>query len=203
MEARLRDVFDALVPIPSEEWAEFWPHVRERHFPTGAYVYREHHAAPDVHYIISGMVRLYHNGDGVEYVRGFDFEGRFIAAYESVVTGRPSQINMQALEPVHALAFPGSLLLQLYDRHWCWERFGRKILEQLWFKRQDKEMRFRLFTPEEHYRLLIQRKSPLIGRVPLRQLASYLQITPETLSRIRARVKRNPGRHVPDPAATA
>jgi hypothetical protein len=61
-----------------------------------------------------------------------------------------------------------------------------------WMQHQDKEMRFRVYGPEAHYRLLLERGSPLIGRVPLRHLASYLQITPETLSRIRRRVRVEP-----------
>ena len=82
-------------------------------------------------------------------------------------------------------------MAQLYDRHPCWDRVGRKLLEEQWRRRQDKEMRFRSYTAEEHYRLLIQRRSPLIERVPLRHLASYMRITPETLSRIRARLRGN------------
>jgi CRP-like cAMP-binding protein len=190
-EDHLRAVMTELSAIPDPEWTFFWQHVRQRRFSRGAHVYREGEPAGDVHFLLAGLVRLYHGGDGEELVRGFDYEGRFIAMYESVITGCPARLNVQALEPVHSLVFTGSLLLQLYDRHRCWERFGRRVLELHWVRRQDKEMRFRLHGPEEHYRLLLARGSPLIGRVPLRQLASYLQITPETLSRIRSRVARD------------
>jgi len=189
-ESHLRDKFSDIVSIPDVEWDFFWPNVKRRTFAAGAHVYQERRPANEVHYIVQGLIRIYQNGDGVEYVRGFDFEGRFIAVYESVLTGGDSKVNMQALEPLQTLAFPAPLLLQLYERHRCWDRFGRKILEQMWLQRQDKEMRFSTLSPEEHYRLLLERNSPLIGRVPLRQLASYLRIAPETLSRIRARVHR-------------
>ncbi len=134
-------------------------------------------------------MRLYYNHDGRELLRGFDYEGRFVAAYVSVLTGEPAILSVQALEPTHTLAFPGDLLRSLYERHPCWDRFGRRVLEMQWTREMDRARRFRIYAPEEHYRLLIERGSPLVDRVPLNQLASYLQITPETLSRIRARIR--------------
>lgn len=189
LEARLRGVFAELADIPDEEWRFFWSHVQEHRFRAGAHLFREGKPAGAIHYLLSGLVRIYHMADGAELVRGFDYEGRFVTILESVLTGDPSPLNVQAIEPTHALWFPGAMLAHLYDRHLCWERVGRKLLEQQWIRRQDKEMRFRLYSPEEHYRLLLKRKSPLVSRLPLRQLASYLQITPETLSRIRARLR--------------
>jgi hypothetical protein len=98
------------------------------------------------------------------------------------------------------LSFTGRVLQSMYARDACWERFGRLVLEMDWIRRADKNRRFRIYTPDEHYRLLIERRSPLIDRVPLHQLASFLQITPETLSRIRARMREEAAG---DPATAA
>lgn len=188
--AALRAAMHALSPLPDAEWAFFSSHVRDRSFAIGDFLFRERAPAIDAHFIVHGLVRIYQSGDGTEFVRGFDFENRFVAMYGALLTGDPSHLNVQALEQVRTLSFPASLLHQLYDRHACWERFGRRMLEQKLLQWQDKESRFRTLTPEAHYRLLVTRQSPLLGRVPLHQLAAYLQITPETLSRIRARVHR-------------
>jgi CRP-like cAMP-binding protein len=188
-QTRLRSVFDSLADIPAREWDHFWSHVREHRFATRQYLFREAGPAPLILFILSGLVRLYHNEDGRELVRGFDYEDRFIADYESVLTGCPASFSVQALEPVHALAFPAPLLETLYARHPCWDRVGRRMIELQWLRQVDKERRFRLHSPEAHYRALIARQSPLIDRVPLNQLASFLRITPETLSRIRARLR--------------
>ena len=187
----LRAVFCALADIPDVEWRFFRAHIRERQFRPREHLVREGLTHSHLFYVVSGLVRNYHNDEDGELVRGFDFEGRFAGVYECALAAAPSTMSVQALERTHTLAFPGVVMAQLYDRHPCWDRVGRKLLEEQWTRRQDKEMRFRSYTAEEHYRLLIQRRSPLIERVPLRHLASYMRITPETLSRIRARLRGN------------
>jgi CRP-like cAMP-binding protein len=197
LERQLRAVFGSLATSPETEWDYFRKHFREGRFAAGESVVQEGTVAGQVHYIALGLVRIYHNKDGAELVHGFDYEGRFCAVYESVLTGQPSEFGIQALEPTHTIWFPGETFLHLYDRHPCWERVGRKMLEEQYVRRQDKEKRFRRLKPDEHYKLLLARNSPLVTRVPLNQLASYLQIAPETLSRIRSRI-RSADRDLPD-----
>jgi CRP-like cAMP-binding protein len=192
-ESTLHAVFSGFAGIPGDEWQHFWTHVRERHFDRREHLFQQGRRALSVHYILSGLVRLYYHEDGREVVRGFDYEGRFVTAYESVLTGGPATFSGQAIEPTRTLAFSGEVLARMYDRHPCWDRVGRRILESQWLRQIDKDRRFRVYSPEQHYRALLARRSPLIDRVPLNQLASFLQITPETLSRIRTRVRRERG----------
>ena len=174
--------------IPETEWRYFWSQTCCRDFSARDHLVREGHSTSAIHFIVSGLVRLYYNRDGRELVRGFDFEGRWATVYESVLTGDPSTFSIETLEPTRTISFSARVLDALYARHPCWDRFGRRILEAQWIRQSDKARRFRVYSPEEHYRLLIARRSPLIDRVPLNQLASFLQITPETLSRIRGRL---------------
>jgi CRP-like cAMP-binding protein len=189
-ERAMRAACDELAAIPDAEWRYFWSRVRAREFSPRQHLVREGHAAPCIHFILSGLVRLYYNRDGREFVRGFDFEHRWAAAYDSVLTGEPATFSIETLEPTSTLSFTGDGLQEMYRRHPCWDRLGRRILEAQWIRQSDKARRFGVYSPEEHYRLLIARQSPIIDRVPLNQLASFLQITPETLSRIRARIRR-------------
>jgi CRP-like cAMP-binding protein len=180
--------FCELSDLPDSEWLHFRHFVHERRFERGEYLIREGGDGGTLHYIVAGLVRFYYNGDGVEKVRGFDYEGRFSGCYESVLTGAPAPYSIQALEPVRTLSFQGDVFTTLFDRHPAWDRIGRRILETHLVRRGDKETRFRTLSPEAHYVLLIQRDPPFLSRVPLHQIASYLGITPETLSRIRARI---------------
>lgn len=187
-EAAMRTVFTELAGIPDDEWSHFRSVLRERRFEPRQVLIREGNPGPMIHFIVSGLVRLYYSDDGRDLVSGFDCENRFVTAYESVLTGEPATFSVEAIEPTQTIYFSGDDLKRLYQRHPCWDRFGRRILEMQWIKQADKMRRFRVLDAEEHSRLLIQRNSPIINRVPLNQLASFLRVTPETLSRIRASV---------------
>ena len=190
-ELALRSAFTELSDIPAGEWRHFWSQVRERQFAPREHLFLQDKPAPCIHYILRGLVRLFYNDDGREIVRGFDYETRFVTAYESVLTGGPATFGCQAIEPTVTLSFTGDVLTRAYNRHPCWDRLGRRILELQWIRQIDKDRRFRIYSPEQHYRVLLERRSPIVNRVPLNQLASFLQVTPETLSRIRARVRRD------------
>jgi CRP-like cAMP-binding protein len=128
-ESRFRAVFNELAPIPDLEWTFFWSHVQERRYAARQHLLREGLPAPTIHFILVGLVWLYHSGDGRALVRGFDYEGRFVAEYEAALTGEQASFSVQAIEPTHTLAFPGELLRRPYDRHPCWDRVGRKLLD--------------------------------------------------------------------------
>ena len=175
-------------PIPDEEWAYVVPHLRRHHFARGEHLSWEGRASDRIHFVWRGSVRAYYLADGREMTRSFVFEGRFAAGVMS--DGRPAHVSKQALEATDTVSLPASLLPELYARHRCWERIGRRIAEEDWINKEEKELRFRLYTPEEHYAVLLAAGSLMTRRVPLRHLASYLGITPETLSRIRGRMAR-------------
>ncbi len=187
----LRRRFESLADIPEGEWRFFQGHLLERTFTPGQRLLREGQYDPTVFFVVEGLLRLYHTRDGIEQVRGFDYEGRFTGSYESLLTGGPCAFSIEALERTRTLSFSGEILTTLYERHPCWDRVMRRMLEMQWVRHQDKERRFRLYDAEEHYRLLLEREPAFLHRVPLHQVASYLGITPETLSRVRSRIRRD------------
>lgn len=187
---RLRAVLERFAPIPDDEWAWFAGYLRPHHFTRGENLLREGSMVTRMYFILRGCTRTYYLADGREVNRNFTFEGRFAGG--SSIAGRAAHASVQALEPTDALGFSIDLLPVMYDRHRCWERIGRRIAEMYWQEKEEKELRFRLHAPEEHYRLLVARGHLMTQRVPLRHLASYLGVAPETLSRIRTRIAAQP-----------
>jgi CRP-like cAMP-binding protein len=183
---RLRAALERFAAIPDDEWSWFRPHLQRQHVRRGEHLVREGGVVHRKYFILRGCTRTYYLADGREMTRNFSFEGRF--AGSSVLAGRAAHVSVQALEPTDVLGFSGDLLAVMYDRHRCWERIGRRVAEEFWLEKEEKELRFRLHSPEEHYRLLVARGHLMTRRVPLRHLASYLGVAPETLSRIRARI---------------
>jgi CRP-like cAMP-binding protein len=78
-------------------------------------------------------------------------------------------------------------LKSLYDKHKNIERLGRLIAENLYLSVANRLDSFLFLTPEERYKILIERNSKLLQEVPQYMIASYLGVKPETLSRIRTR----------------
>jgi CRP-like cAMP-binding protein len=187
----IRALLASFAPVPVAEWRFFESHLSERTFRRGEHLQRADRPVTQLYFIADGLVRNYLlDGDGEERTTGFVFAGDLAGDYSSaVVTRTAAAINIDALRPTRAFVFPSSILLALYERHACWDRIGRAIVERQVAKREDKERRFRRFTPEEHYHYLLAHKPHLPAQVPLRYVASYLGIRPETLSRIRRRSK--------------
>jgi CRP-like cAMP-binding protein len=93
---------------------------------------------------------------------------------------------VQALEETEVIEIPYSVLQHLYKIFPETERLGRIITENYYIKLEERFLSLQFKTAKERYQKLLNSKPSLIQRVSLGQIASYLGITQETLSRIRA-----------------
>ena len=174
--------------LPAEEWEFFRSRLARLLVPEGAHFLHEGEVERRIAYVVRGLFRLYSRREGREINLGFDCEDRFVAGYESFVLRTPSSVAIQALENSELLAFDHETLEVAYSRHPCWERIGRLMAERETLQRTRKERELRCLTPQQRYLRLYQRDLPWLGRVPQYHVASFLGVTPETLSRIRARL---------------
>ncbi|NUM72668.1 MAG: Crp/Fnr family transcriptional regulator [Ignavibacteriaceae bacterium] len=166
-------------------YAEYFGHEtikRNRHF------INEGDVCEKLSFIISGMFRFYEISDGEEITTDFSFENSFITSYISLITSEPSQLFIQAMEDSELLTLHISDLRRLYDIDQRFERTGRLIAEQV-FIDNSRRLTSVLKDPAElRYKNLLSRSPHLVQMIPLRYIASYLGIAPETLSRIRKRI---------------
>jgi len=139
-----------------------------------------------LYFIIEGGVRVYYDHPDKEINLFFRFEREFISAYTSFLTQTPSKQCIAALEDTKLIrmSYESSKKLMKYR---VGERVFRKNAEELFILKERREESLLLETPDERYLNLLKNNKDWFQRIPQHYIASYLGLTPETLSRIKKR----------------
>jgi CRP-like cAMP-binding protein len=148
---------------------------------------KEGETAKEVYYLLQGMMRLYYEKDGVDISAYFFTENMFAGAYDSFSFQRPSSHYIEALEECEVLAISYPDLQQLYLEVPKMNELVRKILEERFFALHQLFTSQILDSPEERYLNLLNDNPELLERVPQHHIATFLGVTPVSLSRIRNR----------------
>ncbi|MBR3519807.1 MAG: Crp/Fnr family transcriptional regulator [Paludibacteraceae bacterium] len=140
-------------------------------------------------YVSEGLVRIYYLQYDKEITEQLAHEGDGFLDYESFFNQSPSRRFIQMLEPTTLYLFPRLECEELCNKNMEIRRFFRLMTELVLLlkKRRIQNTIFR--SAKERYQILLDEKPNLVLRVPSIYVASYLGITPETLSRIRSTVK--------------
>lgn len=165
---------DALVPI--------------RTFKKGTVLLKAGQVATESYYCIKGCVHLYYDVDGNERTTAFYTEGQSIASLKSFVNQVPAEHYLACVEDCTLAVWAYSAEKELFRRHPRLESFCRFEVENDFGKAQEALAAFITRTPEQRYQDLMTARPDLLQRVPQYLLASYLGVTPESLSRIRKRI---------------
>jgi CRP-like cAMP-binding protein len=146
--------------------------------------------AKDVYLVIEGCLRLYYEKDGQDLSAYFFTEGMFAGAYDSFTTRRPSRHSIETIEDSTILTVSYTNWLELFREFPRMNLFVRKIIEERFISLHQLFTSHILDSPEERYMQLLKNYPELINRVPQHQLATFLGVTPVSLSRIRNRVSK-------------
>jgi CRP-like cAMP-binding protein len=137
-------------------------------------------------FVNKGCLRTYHVDEkGQEHIAQFAIEGWWISDMYSFLTSTPARLNVDAMEDAELLCIDKPSLEELYLRVPKFERFFRIILQNAFIAHQQRIIANMSKSAEERYLEFLERYPELEQRVPQHQIASYLGITPESLSRIR------------------
>ena len=137
-------------------------------------------------FVAKGMLRQYYFKNGKEVTEHFSYEGCILMCIESLLKQEPTRLVAEALEPATVYLLPYDRLLKLSEDIREINIFYRKVLEFSLITSQIKADSWRFETARERYNLLMKTHPEVIKRARLSHIASYLLMTPETLSRVRA-----------------
>jgi CRP-like cAMP-binding protein len=137
-------------------------------------------------FVMKGCLRAYTvDAQGQEHIAMFGLEGWWISDLYSFLTNTPATQHIDALEDSEVLSIEKSDLDRLYDQVPKFNRFFLKLLQNAFVAHQRRILASISQTAEEQYLDFISRYPSIEQRVPQSQIASYLGLSPETISRIR------------------
>lgn len=139
-------------------------------------------------FVGKGMLRQFYYKNGKDVTEHFSYKGCILMCIESLMKQEPTRLMAEALEPSVVYLLPYEILQKLLEESAEINRFYRKVLEYSLIVSQIKADSWRFETAHERYNLLLRYHPEIIKRAPLSHIASYLLMTPETLSRVRSGV---------------
>lgn len=164
------------------------PFLKKQTLTKGAFLLEEGKICHQIAFIEHGLFRTFYLRDGLEITTCFCKENTITCSYKSVITQQPSDLSIQAIEDCELTVFNYSDLNTLYTKHPFWQIVGRMAAENEFLTIEDYTRFINDLSAKERYQRILKTDPSLLHRVPLVYLASYLQIKPETLSRIRKKL---------------
>lgn len=162
-------------------------HGELRHYKKNEFILHEGDACSFFGFILSGVVKYSctNRTENKPYNVGFSFSNEFIADYPTCLYGMKSELNIQAIIPceiyICSAAIRAICWLSLFSSNFC----CKNAEEQMYFQSYSRYLDLFRFTPEERYLQLLKKCPAILQMVSLKEIASYLKITPVHMSRIR------------------
>ena len=140
-------------------------------------------------FVVSGCLRIFFiNEDGQDSTRYFAFENQFATALTSFITSEPSDEFIQAVEDSEVYYITHKNFYHLLNIIPQWEKFYRIYLETAYVNNTKRLMSFLVQDALEKYRQLLNENPIIVRRLSNKMVASYLNISQETLSRLKSRL---------------
>ena len=179
----------ALFPALSEADAlAIAPYIDVQTYKKGTILLADGDVSTKCYFVLQGCIRQYTVVDGEEKTTGFFTEQQAAVSFRSFSQKIPCNHYFACIEDTTAIVGDPSTEQAMYQQFPMLESLTRSIMEQDLGKAQVEFAAFMTSSPEQRYRNLLATRPDLLQRAPQHQIASYLGVTPESLSRIRKRI---------------
>ena len=155
-------------------------------FAKGELILKEGDVCEHIYYVERGLTRQFYYKNGKELTEYLGVEHSIVMSIESLFKEKPTNLQLEALEPTLIYAMPKHELEKVALHNVNIQILYRKILEESLIISQVHADMLRFETAQDRYLKLCNLAPQVVLRAPLVYVASYLQMTPETLSRVRA-----------------
>ncbi|MCF6349236.1 MAG: cyclic nucleotide-binding domain-containing protein [Flavobacteriaceae bacterium] len=167
-----------------------YPFLSEKTVGSGNFLLQQGKISRSIAFIEKGLLRQYYLNDGKEVTNCFCRENTITTSYKSLITQQESDIAIQAVEESKLIILSYDSLQKLFNKDLFWQQVGRLTAENEFITSESHNRFLRDLSATDRYLHILNNDKELLQRVPLNHLATYLQIAPETLSRIRNKIMR-------------
>jgi len=139
----------------------------------------------NTYFVEEGAIRIFYQSETEEHTIRFAYQDSIFAPLYSILLNQPTQFHYQALRKtrLQVIAYPA--LRQFLDQQATFQGMWTKIMEQLVIDQMEREIDLITESPRERYERVLARSPRLFQEIPYKYIASYLRMSPETLSRLR------------------
>lgn len=188
----MKDFLESIGGLTAMQIEQFVSFGRKRILEPNTLVFQGNRPFLKLLFIEDGLMRAYRIIDGDDYSYFFFSNNDFAIDFQSFLTETPSPLLLETLSKTRYLEFKKSDVYRLYDRNPKFQKLGRLMAERAYLSAAERLKQYQTDSLKSRYLSLIAKNPKLFQEVPLRFIASYLGVKPQSLSRIRAEIS---GKH--------
>ncbi|MFD2036320.1 Crp/Fnr family transcriptional regulator [Belliella marina] len=187
----LKEIFENITSFSESEWNDIRNNFRLKNISSKELLTKIGDVEKDFYFVVEGVLRLFCLNPKGEEVTIFLFkENHFASCYPSFISQSPSEQALESITPCTLLAINKRQLVELYQKIPKMNLVARIIADQRFLNSQQIFTSQIMYTPEERYLQFEREHGDLLLRIPHNIIASFLGITPVSMSRIRKRILR-------------
>ncbi|RLD44032.1 MAG: hypothetical protein DRI88_10155 [Bacteroidetes bacterium] len=179
------DLLKSLAPFTEQELKDADGFFKIEEIKKNDFILEAGHVTGKIGYVVSGILRTYYVVGEREITTDFLIPGSIAAGMLSFLSDEPQNAYIVALEEALLTTITKKNLFELYHENWKWQQVGRLLMEQYFVESEERTIRLQSKSAHDLYEYFVQQHPDIVKVASLSYIASYLGMTPETLSRIR------------------
>jgi len=181
----LKTYLNNLVPLNDLEWENLNELLYVQQYEKKELFQEEGKVCKTVGFILEGCFRWVKNQNGDDRTFDFAVEHEFVTNYYSILTQKPSQVNILAVEKTTMVCMDAKKLMDLFDSSYSWQKIGRYLAQHTACYFMERLEASYYESPQTRFDKLMSTSPELFLRIPHHMLANFLGMTKETLSRLK------------------
>lgn len=177
--SNFQNLLEAISQSPTPVWAG------SREYSRNDFLISAGEVEKNIYFVKSGAVRVIYQTEFEEHTIRFGYKGSIINSIRSFYRQEPSEYYIQALKKTAVQYIPRETFMEFIGQSAEHLSVYRQMLEELVLQQMEREIDLLTYSPQERYARVLARSPQLFQEIPSKYIASYLRMTPETLSRLR------------------